>query len=106
MFKLYTCADGWEKDILPDYESVIKTMMNYSEKYNLYHYIIVEYKDNTDYLIDTIMDEDDFIRHLPQFREVLKANKAPKQKKKTKNYNDMSCVELKREILKAKGYFD
>lgn len=103
MFKLYTCADGWERKDLPSYEAVISTIMNYSEKYNLYHYIIVENKDDTDYLVDTITNEGDFMRHLPEFKEILKKKK---QKEKIKKYNDMSCVELKRDILKAKGYFD
>ena len=103
MFKLYTCADGWNRDDKNTYEEVIATIMNYSEKYNLYHYIIVENKDDTDYLVDTITDEVDFIAHLPEFKEVLKKKK---QKEKIKKYNDMSCVELKRAILKAKGYLD
>lgn len=102
MFNLYVYDDGWKKKPFQDKKEVINEMINFSNLKKIYHFLIVE-ETAQGPITETTLVEEDFLEYIKNFKETLKEEK---KKEKIKKYSDMSCVELKRAILKAKGYFD
>lgn len=83
MYKLYGDTHGWDKLIFSNYEEVIiNKMIATSNEYHLYHYLIIERMEDTDYIYKRIDGEEDFKNYLLDYKE--------------RKQNDINCFKLKR----------
>lgn len=90
MYRLYCNIAGWKLiDRCFNEEQLINDMIDFSNKYNFYDYLIIEHLDNTDYPYKRIFNKEEFEQMLYEY-------------KITKDIPDISAVELKRMILKNK----
>lgn len=90
MYRLYGNIAGWKLiDRCFNEEQLINDMIDFSNKYNFYDYLIIEHLDNTDYPYKRIFNKEEFEQMLYEY-------------KTTKDIPDISAVELKRMILKNK----
>ena len=70
MYKLYGDTHGWQKLIFSDYEEVIiSKMIATSNVYHLYHYLIIERIEDTDYIYKRIDGVKDFENYLLDYKE-------------------------------------
>lgn len=92
MFRLYGNVAGWKKlDIATDERQIVSTMIDYSNKFNFYDYMIIERQQETDNIYKRIRNQEEFSSYLTEFKNRIKP------------LEDMSCVNLKKYILKKKG---
>lgn len=91
MFKLYgNIAYSWKKlDLSVDEKDIVDTMITCSEKYHLYNYKIEEFDNNK--------KETRYINGKEEFAGYLH-----KYKQRIKPLEDMSCIDLKKYIIKKK----
>ena len=92
MFKLYGyIAYSWKKlDIDQDKKKIVNTMIDFSNKFNHYYFMIIERKNGSDENIEITRNEEDFKQYLQKYKERIKP------------LEDMSCVDLKKYIIKKK----
>lgn len=92
MFKLYAnVAYTWQKlDIAVDKKKVVNTMIDFSNKFNHYYFMIIERENGTDKNIEVTRSEEDFKQYLQNFKSTIQP------------LEDMSCVDLKKYILTKK----
>lgn len=106
MFKLYFNFNGWErvgefgfKDEKGKYDTTLRfysegqviEMIKYiAKKYNRYYFMIVENVYDTDDIVACIRNEEDFNEYIQSYNT------------RKIDYEDMSCVDLKRLILRGK----
>lgn len=92
MFKLYGNVAGWKKiDIATDERQIISTMIDYSNKFNFYDYMIIQREQETDMIYKRIRNQEEFSSYLVEYKH-----------RTLKPLEDMSCVDLKRLILNKK----
>lgn len=92
MFKLYGNVAGWKKiDIATDERQIISTMIDFSNKYNFYDYMIIQREQETDMIYKRIRNQEEFNSYLVEYKH-----------RTLKPLEDMSCVDLKRLILNKK----
>lgn len=92
MFKLYANVAGWTKvDMAVDERDIVDTMIKGYEKMKLFDYMIILREDNTDMIYKRTRTEEEFKEYIQEYKD------------KIKPLDDMSCVDLKRYILKRKG---
>lgn len=92
MFKLYGNVAGWKKiDIATDERQIISTMIDFSNKYNFYDYMIIQREQETDIIYKRIRNQEEFSSYLVEYKH-----------RTLKPLEDMSCVDLKRLILNKK----
>lgn len=92
MFKLYFNYNGWEKvGLYYNENDVIKDMKIISNKYKRYYFMVIERIQNCDSVITSTRSEEEFNNYIEEVNQ-----------KYNKHIEDISCVELKRLILKGK----
>lgn len=92
MFKLYGNVAGWKKlDIATDERQIVSTMIDYSNKFNFYDYMIIQREQETDMIYKRIRNQEEFSSYLVEYKH-----------RTLKPLEDMSCVDLKKYILKKK----
>lgn len=92
MFKLYGNVAGWKKlDIATDERQIVSTMIDYSNKFNFYDYMIIQREQETDMIYKRIRNREEFSSYLVEYKH-----------RTLKPLEDMSCVDLKKYILKKK----
>ncbi len=92
MFKLYGNVAGWKKiDIALDERQIVGTMIDFSNKYNFYDYMIIQREQETDMIYKRIRNQEEFSSYLVEYKH-----------RTLKPLEDMSCVDLKRLILNKK----
>lgn len=88
MFKLYGNVAGWKKlDIATDERQIVSTMIDYSNKFNFYDYMIIQREQETDTIYKRIRSQEEFSSYLVEYQHRIKP------------LEDMSCVSLKKYIL-------
>lgn len=91
MFKLYGNVAGWKKiDIATDERQIISTMIDFSNKYNFYDYMIIQREQETDMIYKRIRNQEEFSSYMVEYKHRIKP------------LEDMPCVDLKRFILDKK----
>ena len=91
MFKLYGNVAGWKKiDIALDERQIVGTMIDFSNKFNFYDYMIIQRENDTDDIYKRIRNQEEFGAYLAEYKHRIKP------------LDDMSCVDLKRYILTKK----
>ena len=94
MYRLYGNVAGWHLlDRCFNEVQLIETMTCISNRYNLYDYLVIEHLDNTDYPYKRIHNKEEFEELLYYYNL-------------SKDIPDISAVELKRQILRRKGYYN
>lgn len=94
MFNLYTYLNKWERFDLPTKKSAINRMIDISNQYKVYHFMLVENDPSKGPTVETILNEESFRQYLEESKDEFK------------NEKDMTCLELKKSILKKKGYYN
>lgn len=90
MYRLYGNIAGWKLlDRCITERDLIDYMIDFSNKYNFYDYLIIEHLDNTDYPYRRIFNKEEFDEMLLEYNT-------------TKDIPDMSAIELKRQMLKGR----
>ena len=90
MYRLDGHIDGWKLlDRFITEKDLIDYMIDFSNKYNFYDYLIIEHLDNTDYPYRRIFNKEEFDEMLLEYHT-------------TKDIPDMSAIELKRQMLKGR----
>lgn len=88
MFKLYGNVAGWKKiDIATDERQIVSTMIDYSNKFNFYDYMIIQREQETDMIYKRIRNQEEFSAYMVEYKHRIKP------------LEDMSCVSLKKYIL-------
>ena len=88
MYKLYGNVAGWKKlDIATDERQIVSTMIDYSNKFNFYDYMIIQREQETDMIYKRIRSQEEFSSYLVEYQHRIKP------------LEDMSCVSLKKYIL-------
>lgn len=91
MFKLYGNVAGWKKlDIATDEKQIISSMIDFSNKFNFYDYMIIQRENDTDMIYKRIRNQEEFSAYMTEYKHRIKP------------LEDISCVNLKRYILKKK----
>ena len=92
MFKLYgNIESSWKKlDIAVDEKDIVNSMIDYSNKYGLYDYLVVQREKDFDDIYLRIRNKDEFETYLLTYSH------------KIHKLEDMSCVDLKKYIIKKK----
>lgn len=89
MYKLYGNVAGWKKiDIATDERQIIDTMIDFSNKFNFYDYMIIQREQETDMIYKRIRNQEEFSSYLVEYKH-----------RTLKPLEDMSCVSLKKYIL-------
>lgn len=90
MFKLYgNIAYSWKKlDMSVDEKDIVNTMIVCHDKYKIFDYMIINRQNDTDMIYKRIRSEEEYAGYLHEYKERIKP------------LEDMSCVELKKYILK------
>lgn len=108
MFKLYFNYNGWHKtkyDFSYEKENgeydftlrfymldqLVETMKYIANKHHIYYFMIVERIENTDIRTTTLRSEEDFNEFILHYND------------SKVNYEDLSCIELKRLILEKQN---
>lgn len=93
MFKLYgNVANSWKKiDVATDEKDIVDTMIVCHDKYKLFDFLIIQRENNTDNIYKRTRSEEDYCEYLYEFKSRIKP------------LDDMSCVDLKKYILKKKN---
>lgn len=88
MFKLYGNVAGWKKiDIATDERQIVSTMIDFSNKFNFYDYMIIQREQETDMIYKRIRNQEEFSSYMVEYKHRIKP------------LEDMSCVNLKKYIL-------
>lgn len=91
MYKLYGNVAGWKKlDIATDERQIVSTMIDYSNKFNFYDYMVIKRENNTDDIFLRVRNQEEFSSYMNEY------------KLRIKPLEDMPCVDLKRFILDKK----
>ena len=91
MFKLYGNIGQWKLlDVTLTEKEVVHSIIDYSNKCHLYHYLIIERSNETDHIVKRIYGEEELREYLLEAKERFKP----------KPLEDMSCLELKNYITK------
>lgn len=92
MFKLYgNIAYTWKKiDIATNEKDIVDTMIVCHDRYKLFDFMIIQRENNTDMIYKRTRTEEEYQEYLQDFKSRIKP------------LEDMSCVDLKRYILKKK----
>lgn len=102
MFKLYFNMNGWEKVNTFVYDKeftlrfyamdqLVETMKMIASRYKRYYFMIIENAYDYDDIIATTRSEEDFNEFILHYNE------------SKVNYEDLSCIELKRLILEKQN---
>ena len=88
MYRLYGNIAGWKKlSIAVDEADIISDMIDYSNKFNFYDYLIIQRENDTDDIYLRIHNQDEFGSFLTKYSHRIH------------KMEDMSCVDLKKYIL-------
>ena len=69
MFKLYGNVAGWKKlDIATDERQIVSTMIDYSNKFNFYDYMIIQREQETDIIYKRIHNQEEFSSYLIEYK--------------------------------------
>lgn len=92
MYKLYgNIAYSWKKlDLSVDEKDIVDTMIICHNKFKLYDYLIINRENNTDMIYKRIRSEEEYIEYINEYKERIKP------------LEDMSCMNLKKYIIKKK----
>lgn len=88
MYRLYGNVAGWKKiSIAVDEKEIISDMVDFSNKYNFYDFMIIKREQETDMIYRRIHNQEEFSSYLAEYQHRIKP------------LEDMSCVNLKKYIL-------
>lgn len=92
MYRLYANVAGWKKlDISLDEKDIVDTMMAGYSKHKIYDYMIIKNENDCDFVYKRTRNEMELKQYIQEFTDRIQP------------LDDMSCVDLKRYILKKKG---